>query len=78
MTPENFCYWLQGYIELSNCKSLTPEQVQMISDHLQLVFKKETLNIPMHPLAVPVKKSWNVFPEDISYCTQDPMVTPSC
>jgi hypothetical protein len=42
MTSENFCYWLQGYIELSNCKSLTPEQVQMISDHLQLVFKKET------------------------------------
>ena len=42
MTPENFCYWLQGYIELSNCKSLSPEQTQMISNHLQLVFKRET------------------------------------
>jgi len=62
MTSENFCYWLQGYIELSNCKSLTPEQVQTISDHLQLVFKKET----PHPLTVSLNSIW------------DEMVTPSC
>jgi hypothetical protein len=62
MTSENFCYWLQGYIELSNCKSLTPGQVKMISDHLQLVFKKET----PHPLTVSLNSTW------------DEMVTPSC
>ena len=43
MTPENFCYWLQGYIELTSGEGdLTEQQVQMIKDHLKLVFKKET------------------------------------
>jgi hypothetical protein len=81
MTPENFCYWLQGYIELSNCKSLSPEQTQMIRDHLNLVFKKETkintsAGIPTYPL----KQTWGVFREDATsvLCTQDPTITPSC
>lgn len=42
MTPENFCYWLQGFMELSNERTLTPEQVQSIRDHLNLVFIKLT------------------------------------
>lgn len=42
MTPENFCYWLQGFMELSNERTLTPEQVQIIRDHLNLVFIKLT------------------------------------
>jgi len=42
MTPENFCYWLQGYIELENPGKISAEKTQVIKDHLNLVFKKET------------------------------------
>ncbi len=38
MTPINFAYWLQGYFEISDSNTLTPEQVKMIRAHLNLVF----------------------------------------
>ncbi len=41
MTPEQFCYWLQGYAEL-NQDAPTPEQWKAIKEHLQTVFKKVT------------------------------------
>jgi len=42
MTPNDFCYWLQGFLEISNTKELTNEQLVVIKDHLQLVFEKKT------------------------------------
>lgn len=42
MTPENFIYWLNGFFEISGCKNLTDEQVQIIKDHLKLVLQKKT------------------------------------
>jgi len=46
MTPDQFCYWLQGYFELKktiDCREgATPETMQAIEDHLQLVFEKKT------------------------------------
>ena len=43
MTPEQFCYWLQGMIE---CKSegdfFTLRETQAIRDHLSIVFTKVT------------------------------------
>jgi hypothetical protein len=42
MTPENFVYWLQGFFELSEEKTLSPLQVQAIKDHLALVLNKQT------------------------------------
>jgi hypothetical protein len=42
MTPENFAYWLQGYLELSATKDLTPAQVMIVKDHLALVLNKKT------------------------------------
>lgn len=42
MTPENFAYWLQGFFELTESKELTSEQIQMIKEHLALVFTKVT------------------------------------
>jgi hypothetical protein len=42
MTPENFCYWLQGFMEIQEPTTIGADKVQVIKDHLQLVFKKET------------------------------------
>lgn len=49
MTPEQFCYWLQGFAEITqNGKNFgngpQPHEWKIIVDHLQLVFKKETPN----------------------------------
>jgi len=42
MTPENFVYWLQGFLELSHQTSLDEIQTKVIRDHLALVFEKKT------------------------------------
>lgn len=43
MTPEQFCYWLQGMLE---CKpdgcALSARETQVIKDHMALVFTKVT------------------------------------
>lgn len=41
MRSRDFAYWLQGFFEISNAESLTPEQTKMIKNHLNLVFKHE-------------------------------------
>ena len=65
MTPEQFTYWLQGYMEIHHpsCKSpneiaLSAHQVQVIKDHLKTVFDKQT-------------------PERLIYKTTDPYITPN-
>lgn len=42
MTPEQFCYWMQGFVELSGGCAPTSEQWKSIGDHLQQVFNKKT------------------------------------
>jgi hypothetical protein len=42
LEPLNFCYWLQGFFELAGTNNLTETQVEVIKDHLKLVFRKET------------------------------------
>ncbi len=42
MTPENFVYWLQGFMEISNTPNLNERETQIIKDHLNLVFNKVT------------------------------------
>jgi len=57
MTPENFVYWLQGYLELNNAagpgissaapgviRYLNSKQIKIIQDHLNLVLEKKTPN----------------------------------
>ena len=43
MKARDFCYWLQGYFELSESENdiLTISQVKMIQRHLNMVFKHE-------------------------------------
>lgn len=42
MSTQDFCYWLQGYFEISGEECLTKEQVKIVKDHLKLVFDKQT------------------------------------
>lgn len=41
MTSRDFCYWLQGFFEVSSAKEVTPEQLAIIRNHLNMVFKHE-------------------------------------
>lgn len=50
MTPENFVYWLHGFLELSHQVSLDDIQTRMIRDHLKLVLDKKT---PTYTISVP-------------------------
>jgi hypothetical protein len=38
LTPDQFCYWFQGFAELHGGVP-TPEQWEIIKQHLELVFK---------------------------------------
>ena len=39
MNMQDFCYWLQGFFEINDSNQLTPKQVDVIREHLNLVFK---------------------------------------
>lgn len=41
MKSVEFCYWLQGFFEVANPKSVSDEQLDMIKRHLDLVFIHE-------------------------------------
>lgn len=41
MTSRDFVYWLQGFFEISNTETVTPEQTKIIKNHLNMVFKHE-------------------------------------
>ena len=48
MTPENFVYWLQGYLELTAKPALDEAQVVVIQEHIALVLTKKTADIPLY------------------------------
>lgn len=41
MTSRDFCYWLMGFFEVSRPDVMTSDQVRMVRNHLNLVFKHE-------------------------------------
>lgn len=41
MKAESFCYWLQGFFEMAEPKTLSAEQVKMLRAHLHLVFQHD-------------------------------------
>ena len=63
MTPEQFCYWLQGFVE-SDGDLPSERQWQSINDHLKTVFHKVTPNhgsrlgvsLPLVPDEHPLRK----------------------
>lgn len=50
MTPEQFTYWLQGFVEIRETEKvgLTEREWDIIKDHLKTVFNKVTPYRP-HP-----------------------------
>jgi hypothetical protein len=50
MTPEQFCYWLQGRAELQPDNAPTPEEWKAICEHLATVFHKVTPPIGIDPV----------------------------
>lgn len=42
MTPENFCFWLQGMFELTDQRQLDEKQTRVVREHLALVFEHVT------------------------------------
>jgi len=41
MKSRDFCYWLQGHLELNPDAPMSAEQVEIVKRHLALVFKHE-------------------------------------
>lgn len=41
MTSRDFAYWLQGFFEISDTKTISKEQTEIIKKHLAMVFKHE-------------------------------------
>lgn len=42
MTPQDFCYWLQGVFEVADPAVLDHKQVEIVKKHLALVFANVT------------------------------------
>lgn len=40
MTPNDFCYWLTGFFEVSEATSLNEKQIAIIRQHLMFVFTR--------------------------------------
>lgn len=71
MTPENFCYWLQGLFEVGGAESLSSAQTQIVKDHLALVFNKVTPKYSLGPLNTICPKSRFVFWEKDNWSYKD-------
>lgn len=71
MTPEQFAYWLKGFVEIQNPETLDKDQLQIIKDHLELVFDKVT------PVRLPPKATPPTYPSPtLPTYPIDPMSNP--
>jgi len=56
MTSRDFCFWLQGYLELApDLAAIDPQAKQKIRNHLAMVFKHE-----IDPSSGPVKHQFDL------------------
>ena len=47
MNERDMLYWLRGFFELTDAKTLTEKQVEIIKNHLDLVFEKITPDVDL-------------------------------
>jgi len=73
MTPENFCYWLQGLLELSpDLKTLDEAQVKMVRDHLGYVFTHADRMTTTAPGTFDLKKAMEAVGASTTFTVTDP------
>ena len=81
MSPENFAYWLQGFVELTQGQTPNPAQWKSTQEHLGEVFKKVTPPMGVeHTVTIPAGTDWDRFFRDqqtrpIDWTTQPTLVT---
>jgi hypothetical protein len=63
MSPEQFTYWLNGFFEISDTNNLSEKQVQIIRDHLNLVFNKVTPETNKKPIYAELFNSGGMTPD---------------
>jgi hypothetical protein len=68
MTPNDFCFWLNGYLEMSGAESIDKAQTDILKDHLKLVFEKKTPNYSYGAISL------NDF-KPYSACTDSPIAS---
>jgi hypothetical protein len=85
MTPEQFTYWLQGFMEISNPIKLDEKQTQIIKDHLELVFDKQTPDrtfvpplAPMPTTPYPIWQEPHTIPHSPIWETDPNIFRPIC
>lgn len=54
MTPEQFAYWMQGFVELTNGAPPTDAQWAVMVEHLKTVFVKVTPPVLPVPSVMPI------------------------
>lgn len=70
MSSLEFCYWLQGYFEIRREEvGLSDKQIEIIKDHLQLIFNKVTpnRNVPNYYPSI----GSVITPTSLQYCASD-------
>lgn len=80
LTPTEFCYWLQGFSELTDAgQSLSKNQWEIIRQHLALVFDKITDNIKPQeciPAKTPLQIDWKKMMEEFNKDTYPQNIPP--
>lgn len=63
MMPRDFCYWLQGLLELDNLDGLNQEQVKKIKNKLDSCFVHEAAQVQnvVKPLKTGTDNSGNII-----------------
>ena len=61
MTPQEFCYWLNGHFDLNPKDELTEDQVTCIRDHLATVFDQQIKPVK-EPIGWPEPFKQPIFP----------------
>ncbi len=72
MNSQEFAYWLQGYFEISGNQTLNEQQVQVIKEHLNLIFVKQTTTVINNGFS----GGFSDFNKKI--CSNTNILTPSC
>ncbi len=71
MNSQDFCYWLQGFLEMGDPKELNESQVKMLKQHLNLVFVNVTGIVPPEPPGEPKKEILTATPTDTDRAARD-------